>query len=209
MKAQEQDFHVCILEWAVNYNKNTLVFFTFRKRFEVSSSLLHLRSTMFNCFSAYWLRSSEDLPCSTCKPIKLISTSVDTESRGHEMIFFIQMYNLSDGTEFRSVSTYWRPTSQVAHRPTLKVWVNIFHLLPNMDLSSYRVAVVTPGSMCVIPLLWHLVGLEILEQRKFSPLWALLLSINCCCFPGQVWLYRVKILFKICIPESHIITQIL
>lgn len=92
----------------------------------MSSSLLLLRSTMFNCFSAYWLRSSEDLPCSTCKPIKLISTSVDTESRGHEMIFFIQMYNLSDGTEFRSVSTYWRPTSQVAHRPTLKVWVNIF-----------------------------------------------------------------------------------
>ena len=88
-----------------------------------------------------------------------------------EIKLFINMYKPS---EYKHNSRTRTPCTNL---PTLEVWEWCSHMAPKMHLSSHRVAVVTQGSMGIIPLLWQPVHLEHSEGRKFCPLWAHLLSI--------------------------------
>ena len=70
-----------------------------------------------------------------------------------EIIFFIQIYNPFDRTAFRSVSTYFETNSSGCTSSNPRgLRVRPSHLLPNTHLPSNILAVVTKGSMNIIPL---------------------------------------------------------
>ena len=89
-----------------------------------------------------------------------------------EIIFFIKMYHPSDGTAFRSVSTYLETNSSGCPLSNPQgVMGRSSNLLPNTHLSPHRMSVVISGSMGIIPLPWYPVGLKFAEGRECHPLW--------------------------------------
>jgi len=91
---------------------------------------------------------------------------------------FIKMYNPSDWTTFRLVSTYGEYNS--SGWLSFNTWglrVRSAHLLFKTYYSSHRLGVVTQVTVGIIPEPWQPVGLEHSEGRQCHPLWSQLLSI--------------------------------
>ena len=90
-----------------------------------------------------------------------------------EIILFLKLYHLSEGSFFTSPYTYLQKSRLGCpwYNPCC-VRMRFSHMVPITHLSSYREAFVSQSLMGIMALPWKPVGLDLSEERKLCQHWA-------------------------------------